>query len=72
MKDSESTDDEPQKEPRQTTTIVQYVTTSSTGQFQKMHPRLKARLVADGRDVDLPRYKSEDRKPSQIQELGER
>ena len=49
---SESVDDEPYKEPREVTTIVQYVTTSTTGQLHKLHPRLEARLVAGGRDPD--------------------
>ena len=67
---SDSADDEPYKEPRETT-IVQYVTTSTTEQLHKLHPRLKARLVADGRNLDLSKCKGDDRKPSQAQERGE-
>ena len=40
---SESVDDEPYKEPREVTTIVQYVTTTTTGQLHKLRPRLMTR-----------------------------
>ena len=46
---------EPYKEPREST-IVLYVTTTTTGQRHKLRPR-KARLVADGSSIDIPKTK---------------
>ena len=63
---TESADEEPYKEPREST-IVQYVTTTTTGQRHKLRPR-KARLVADGSSIDVPKTKSKATRPPKTED----